>query len=147
MRDQPISDIEISTDKSRLDIDVIHTFLSTSYWAQGRLRSVVERSIANSICFGAYANGRQVGFARAVTDKAVFAYLADVFVLPEFRGRGISKTLMRVILDHPDLQNLRVFMLRTRDAHRLYSQFGFAPAADPQDLMAIVDPDSDQRAV
>jgi GNAT superfamily N-acetyltransferase len=140
------SDIEISTDPSRLDLDVIHGFLQTSYWAAGRRRSVVERAIRNSICFGVYADGRQVAFARVVSDCAVFAYLMDVFVVPEYRGRGISKALMRAILEHPDLQNLRVFLLATRDAHGLYAQFGFRPLAEPGVWMAIQDWESDRRA-
>ena len=138
---------EISTDPARLDIDLIHNFLETSYWAKGRRRSVVERSIRNSLCFGAYLAGRQVAFARVVSDRAVFAYLMDVFVLPEFRGRGISKALMRSILEHADLQNLRFFLLATRDAHDLYAQFGFHPLTHPGHWMAIHDPDSDARAV
>jgi GNAT superfamily N-acetyltransferase len=101
----------------------------------------------NSLCFGAYLSGRQVAFARVVSDRAVFAYLMDVFVLPEFRGQGISKALMRAILDHPDLQNLRVFLLATRDAHGLYSKFGFRPLEEPARWMAIQDHDSDRRAV
>ena len=138
---------EISTDPARLDIDLIHNFLETSYWAKGRRRSVVERSIRNSLCFGVYLAGRQVAFARVVSDRAVFAYLMDVFVLPEFRGRGISKTLMRSILEHSDLQNLRFFLLATRDAHGLYAQFGFHPLTHPEHWMAIHYPDSDARAV
>ena len=141
------ADFEISTDPARLDIDVIHNFLVTSYWAKGRRRSVVERSIRNSLCFGVYLAGRQVAFARVVSDRAVFAYLMDVFVLPEFRGRGISKALMRSVLGHPDLQNLRVFLLATRDAHRLYAQFGFRSLAYPERWMSIQDPESDTRAV
>jgi len=141
------ADFEISTDPARLDIDLIHTFLETSYWAKGRRRSVVERSIRNSLCFGVYLAGRQVAFARVVSDRAVFAYLMDVFVLPEFRGRGISRALMRAVLEHPDLQHLRVFLLATRDAHKLYAQFGFRPLAYPERWMAIQDPDSDTRAV
>ena len=141
------AELEISTDPARLDIDVIHRFLETSYWAKGRRRSVVERSIRNSLCFGVYIGGRQVAFARVVSDRAVFAYLMDVFVLPEFRGRGISKALMRSVLEHPDLQNLRVFLLATRDAHGLYAPFGFRSLAYPERWMAIQDPDSDARAV
>jgi GNAT superfamily N-acetyltransferase len=141
------ADFEISTDPARLDIDVIHNFLVTSYWANGRRRSVVERSIRNSLCFGVYLAGRQVAFARVVSDRAVFAYVMDVFVLPEFRGRGISKALMRSVLGHPDLQNLRVFLLATRDAHKLYAQFGFRSLASPERWMAIQDPESDTRAV
>jgi len=138
--------IEISTDPERLDIGLVYDFLQTSYWAHGRRRSVVERSIRHSLCFGAYSEGRQVAFARVVSDRAVFAYLMDVFVVPEFRGRGISKALVRAILDHPDLQNLRVFLLATRDAHGLYAQFGFKPLAQPDRWMAIQDADSDSRA-
>ena len=141
------AEFEISTDRSRLDVDVIHTFLETSYWAQGRRRSVVDRSIRNSLCFGVYIAGRQVAFARVVSDRAVFAYLMDVFVVPEFRGRGIAKALMRAVLEHPELQNLRVFLLATRDAHDLYKQFGFRSLAYPERWMAIQDPDSDARAV
>jgi len=139
-------EIEISTDQARLDIDVIHGFLRTSYWAEGRRRSVVDRAIRNSLCFGVYAGGRQVAFARVVSDRAVFAYMMDVFVIPEYRGRGISKVLMRAVLDHPDLQNLRTFLLATHDAHGLYEQFGFRPLAQPERWMSIHDPDSDTRA-
>ena len=139
-------EIEISTDPARLDIDVIHGFLRTSYWAEGRRRSVVERAIRNSLCFGVYVGERQVAFARVVSDRAVFAYLMDVFVIPEYRGRGISKALMRAVLDHPDLQNLRTFLLATHDAHGLYEQFGFRPLAQPERWMSIHDPDSDTRA-
>jgi GNAT superfamily N-acetyltransferase len=130
------TDLEISTDPARIDLDVVYEFLSTSYWAQARPREVVERSIANSIPFGAYTAGRQVAFARVVTDRAVFAYLADVFVVPGFRGRGISKALMRAILAHPDLAAV-TFVLRTRDAHGLYAQFGFEPLANPEETMAL----------
>jgi GNAT superfamily N-acetyltransferase len=138
------SPIEISTDPSRVDLDVVCEFLQTSYWARGRRRSVVERSIRNSLCFGAYCDGRQVGFARVVSDRAVFAYLMDVFVIPEFRRRGISKALMRAVLGHPDLQNLRVFLLATLDAHGLYAQFGFRSLPDPQRLMSIQRPESEE---
>ena len=137
-------EFEISTDPSRLDLEVIHGFLRTSYWAEGRSRAVVERAIANSLCFGVYLAERQVAFARVVSDRAVFAYLMDVFVIPEFRGRGISKTLMRAVLDHPELQSLRVFLLGTRDAHGLYAKFGFRPLEEPSRWMAIHDPNSDR---
>ena len=136
-------EFEISTDTARLDLEVIHGFLRTSYWAEGRARSVVERSIRNSLCFGAYLAERQVAFARVVSDRAVFAYLMDVFVVPEFRGQGISKAMRRAVLDHPDLQGLRVFLLGTRDAHGLYAQFGFRPLAEPGRWMAIQDPSGD----
>ncbi len=140
-------EFEISTDPARLDIDVIHGFLRSSYWAAGRPRSVIERSITNSLCFGVYLAGRQVAFARVVSDRAVFAYLMDVFVVPEFQGRGISKALMRAVLEHPELQTLRVFLLATRDAHGLYAQFGFRPLTKPNRWMAIQDPNSDKRAI
>jgi len=131
------SALEISTDPGRIDIDVVHGFLSTSYWAQGRTREVVERSIRNAICFGVYTGGRQIAFGRIITDRAVFAYLADIFVVPEYRGRGISKALVRAMLNHPDVQGLRVILLRTRDAHGLYAQFGFAPIPEPSEMMAL----------
>jgi N-acetylglutamate synthase-like GNAT family acetyltransferase len=136
-------DLEISTDASRIDVDMVHRFLSTSYWAQGRSRDTVARSIANSIVFGAYTSGRQVAFARVITDHAVFGYIADVFVVPEFRGRGVSKSLMRRILEHPDVTGLRLILLRTRDAHGLYEQFGFAPVAEPHELMSLRPPSGD----
>src|SRR5690242_20696309 len=110
---------EISTDPSRLDIDLIHEFLRNSYWARNIPRAIVEKSIQNSLCFGAFAEGRQVGFARAITDRAVFAYLADVFVLPEHRNRGVGRLLIQAVLDHPDLQSLRRLMLATKDAQGL----------------------------
>lgn len=128
---------EISTDKTRLDIDLIHRFLATSYWAAEVPREIVERSIEHSLCFGAYLGGEQAGFARVISDFATFAYLADVFVTPEHRGRGVSKLLMQTILDHPDLQGLRRFVLATKDAHGLYAQFGFEPLATPSDFMTI----------
>jgi GNAT superfamily N-acetyltransferase len=127
--------LEISTDPERIDIDFVHSFLNTTYWAAGRPRDVVERSIRNSLCFGVYTGGRQVGFARVVSDKAVFAYLADVFVVPAFRGRGVGKALVAEIMRHPDVQGLQVFLLRTRDAHGLYARFGFGPAPRPEELM------------
>ena len=131
------SEYEVSCDQARIDVSLVHAFLRDSYWAQGRSRETVERSIRNSLCFGVYgADGKQIAFARVITDRAVFAYLADVFVVPEFRGRGVSKLLMRTILAHPDLQTLRSFHLGTRDAHGLYSQFGFGPVREPARLMA-----------
>jgi N-acetylglutamate synthase-like GNAT family acetyltransferase len=135
------SDMEISCDQSRIDVSLVHEFLRTSYWAEGRSRETVERSIRHSLCFGAYSAGRQIAFARVITDRAVFAYLADVFVVPEFRQRGVSKALLRAILAHPDLQTLRTFSLGTRDAHGLYAQFGFEPIREPERLMAKYGPD------
>jgi GNAT superfamily N-acetyltransferase len=115
----------VSTDPARLDLDVIHAYLSTSYWAAGIPRDVVERSLRQSLCFGVYEGNRQVGFARVVTDLATFAYLGDVFVLEEYRGRGLSKFLMETLLSHPDLRDVRRWHLVTRDAQGLYARFGF----------------------
>jgi GNAT superfamily N-acetyltransferase len=136
---------EISTDKSRLDIGLIHEFLSSSYWAKGVPRSVIEKSVKNSLCFGAYCSGQQVGFGRAVTDLATFAYIADVFVLPEHRGRGIARSLIKAMLDHPELQGLRRFILATKDAHDLYAQCGFQPLSQPERYMTIHHPDVYQK--
>ena len=129
------SDILISTDPARLDVDVIHGFLSRSYWAAGIPRETVERSIRHSICFGAFDGGRQVGFARVISDRATYAYVADVFVLPSHRGRSIGKRLMACITSHPELQDLRLWTLFTRDAHGLYRQYGFQDARYPDRLM------------
>jgi len=128
----------ISTDKSRLDVEMIYCYLSEeSYWAKNIPRDLVERSIENSICFGAYDGDAQIGFARVVTDRAAFAYVGDVFVLGSHRGRGVSKQLMQAIREHPDLQRLRRWHLLTRDAHALYSQFGFQDLAKPDWHMEI----------
>lgn len=130
------SSFEISTDRSRLDVDLIYRFLSEqSTWAVGISRPVVERAIENSLCFGGFVDGRQVAFARVVTDYATFANMVDVFVLPEYRGRGYSKRLVQAIIDHPSLQRLRRFTLATSDAHSLYERFGFTPPAKPETLM------------
>jgi GNAT superfamily N-acetyltransferase len=119
----------ISTDPSKLDIDVVHHYLSEeSYWAKGIPRTVVEKSIANSLSFGLYFNNEQtfqIGFARLITDKATFAWLADVFILPQHRGKGLSKWLMQTIHAHPEVQGLRRWLLGTKDAHGLYEQFGW----------------------
>ncbi len=123
---------EISTARARLNFDVIHDFLSrSSYWALGRSRDLIERSIAHSLPFGVYEGERLIGFARVVTDYATFAWLADVFVLEEFRGQGLSKWLVEVILAHPELQSLRRWVLATRDAHELYRRFGFTELEQP----------------
>ncbi|MGZ4811050.1 MAG: GNAT family N-acetyltransferase [Thermoanaerobaculia bacterium] len=128
----------ITTDKSMLDIDLIHRFLaSESYWAKNRPRDVVERSIENSLCFAAFDGGEQVGFARVITDYATFAYVADVFVVVTHRGRGVSKELMRAMREHPQLQRLRRWHLVTTDAHGLYRQFGFRELESPQKHMEI----------
>lgn len=128
---------EITTDRSRMDLDLVQGFLSTSYWATGRSREVVERSIQNSLCFAAFHDSQQVAFGRAITDRAVFAYIADVFVIPEWRGRGVAKKLIRAMLEHQDLQGLQVVLLRTRDAAGLYSHFGFRPLRCPDEMMGL----------
>ena len=120
-------DFRISTDKEKIDIAYVHQFLSRSYWAENIPLDVVRRSVNGSLCFAVFHGEEQVGFARVVTDGATFAYLADVFIDEGFRGRGLSKWLMEVILGHPDLQGLRRFLLATRDAHGLYHQYGFQP--------------------
>lgn len=126
----------ISDDRSRLDIDLIFRFLTEeAYWAKNRSEAQMRTSIENSICFGAYLEGMQVGFARVVTDRATFAYVGDVFVIPEFRGRGLSKRLMQAMLDHPELQGLRRWVLATKDAHGLYTQFGFTELKFPERWM------------
>ncbi len=131
--------IEISTDADRLDLDMIHRWLSEeSYWAQGRPRELMQRSFDNSICFGAYLEDRQVGFARVVTDRTTFAWLADVFILDEYRGRGYGKALVAAVLAHPELQGLRRWLLATRDAHGLYAQSGFVPVP-PERFMELLD--------
>jgi GNAT superfamily N-acetyltransferase len=127
----------ISTDPALLDLDAIHAFLTRSYWAEGITREVVARSIEHSLCFGVYDAGRQVGFARVISDYATYAYLADVFILESHRGRELAKWLMECVLKHPGLQGLRRWTLATRDAHRLYAQFGFAPLQAPDRFMEI----------
>jgi GNAT superfamily N-acetyltransferase len=133
---------ELTSDVSRFDVAAIHAFLSTSYWSPGIPRSVVERAIANSICFGIFHGSQQVAFARIVSDRATFAYLADVYVLEEHRGQGLARRLMEAILGHPDLQGLRRVLLATRDAHALYAKFGFKPLAKPDRIMEIYRPDA-----
>ena len=131
---------DISTDPGRLQPDAIHAYLTRSYWSPGIPKEVVVRGIANSMCFGLYQGESQVGFARVVTDKASFAYLADVYVLEEHRGQGLSKRLVGEVLAHPDLQGLRRVLLATADAHGLYAQFGFNPLARPQNMMELRNP-------
>jgi GNAT superfamily N-acetyltransferase len=128
-------DVLVSSDPARLDLDVIHGYLVRSYWSPGIPRETVERAIRHSLGFGAYAGGRQVGFARVITDRATFAYLADVFVLESHQGQGIGKRLMACIVSHPDLQGLRRWILLTRDAHALYRQYGFHEVRTPERLM------------
>lgn len=136
-----LGDIVVSTDRARLDVPLIHQFLTRSYWSQGIPREVVERSIENSLCFGVFDNSEQVGFARVITDRATFAYLADVFVLESHRGRGLAKFLMECISNHPQLKSLRRWVLATRDAHGLYEKFDFTPLAHPERYMERYDPD------
>jgi len=124
----------ISTDISKLDVNIIHRYLSEeSYWAKGIPKNIVEKAILNSVCFGLYKGEQQIGFARLVTDKATFAYLADVFILPAHRGKGLSKWLMQTIQAHPELQSLRRWVLTTKDAHTLYEQCGWTRV--PEDYM------------
>ena len=131
-------DFVISTDRARLDLDTIHDFLTHCYWAKGIPRDVVERSIEHALCFGIYdVAGRQVGFARVISDYATVAYLGDVFVLDSKCGHGLGKWLVECVMRHPALQNLRRWILLTRDAHGLYSQFGFTPLSAPDRYMEL----------
>ncbi|HAF16221.1 MAG TPA: GNAT family N-acetyltransferase [Blastocatellia bacterium] len=126
----------ISTDNERLDVNLIQHFIATeSYWGQGRRLETVERALANSLSFGIYKNNQQVGFARVVTDYCTFAWLADVFVVDKYRGLGLSKLLLEVIMAHPALSSMRRWVLATRDAHGLYRQFGFAEMRQPERWM------------
>lgn len=133
----PVEGYEISSDRGRLDMATIHAYLTASYWSPGIPRALVERALEHSLCFGIYRGALQVGFARVITDRATFAYLADVFVLEAHRGQGLSKWLMEVVLEHRDLQGLRNFMLRTLDAQGLYERFGFRPLDHPERVMEI----------
>jgi GNAT superfamily N-acetyltransferase len=131
----------ISTDRERLSVDVVHGFLTNCYWAKGIPREVVARSIEHALCFGIYdGEGAQIGFARVISDFATIAYVGDVFVLETHRGRGLGKWLMHCITEHPALQNLRRWILTTRDAHGLYSQFGFTPVKAPERFMELHQP-------
>jgi GNAT superfamily N-acetyltransferase len=125
----------VSTDRARIDLDVVHGFLADSYWAKGIPRDVVRRSIENALCFGIYHADRQVGFARVITDRATFAYLGDVFVLEAYRGQGLAAWLLGVIQSHPELQGLRRWVLLTRDAHALYRKAGWSEVAAPDRYM------------
>jgi GNAT superfamily N-acetyltransferase len=129
----------VTTDPSRLDVEMIHGFLAASYWATNIPRSVVERALRHSLCFGVFEGARQVGFTRVISDFSTYAYVSDVFVLPSHRGRGAGKALMAAVRAHPDLQGLRRWTLFTRDAHDLYRKFGFGEARHPERLMEILD--------
>lgn len=131
------SSLIISDDINKMQLDVIHGYITRSYWAEGISKELVKTSMESSLCFGAFIDEKQVAFARVITDKATFAYLADVFVLEEYRGYGISKKLMSFILDKSELQKVRRFMLCTADAHGLYKQFGFTEIKSPENMMAI----------
>jgi GNAT superfamily N-acetyltransferase len=136
MQEWQRGEFTISTDPSKLDLDTIHRYLSQdSYWALGRPRVITEKAIRNSLAFGLYHAGGQIGFARVITDCATFAYLADVFLLPEWRGRGLGKWMMSVIVAHPEVQGLKRWMLVTDDAHGLYARFGFASLKTPETVM------------
>jgi GNAT superfamily N-acetyltransferase len=136
-----VNTYDISTDPSRLQLEAIHAYLVRSYWSPGIPKPVVACAIANSMCFGLYLGSEQVGFARVITDRATFAYLADVYVLEAHRGQGLSRRLVEQIQAHPDLQGLRRFLLATADAQGLYAQFGFKPLSAPDRMMEIRDPD------
>ena len=131
----------ISTDPEKIDVSYVHNFLTNSYWAEGIGKNVVKKSIEGSLCFGVYKGEQQIGFARMVTDRATFAYLADVFIDTKFRGSGLSKWLIETILKHPDMKGLRRIMLATKDAHGLYEKFGFTGLTKPERWMQINPPD------
>ena len=128
---------KISTHTDDMDVDEIYAYLSVSYWAKGVPKETVKRSIENSLCFGVFHKREQIGFARVITDSATFAYLADVYILEEHRGKGLSKWLMQKIIEHPQLQGLRRVLLATSDAHRLYEKFGFKALANPETFMEL----------
>ena len=127
----------VSTGRKLIDLDVVHGFLTECYWAKGIPRDVVACSIENSLCFGLYAQGEQIGFARVISDYATYAYIGDVFVLESFRGRGLGKWLMECVMKHPKLQGLRRWSLVTSDAHGLYAQIGFEPLKKPENYMEL----------
>jgi len=131
-------DFTVVTDPLKLDVVAIHRYLTRAYWSEGIPQHIVEKALANSLCFGLFQGTQQIGLARVVTDRATYAYLCDVYVLEEFRGKGLGVWLMECVTSHPDLQGLRRFSLATRDAHGLYEKFGFAALKKPQSLMEIV---------
>ena len=131
-----MSNLQISTDKSRLDIEVIHAYLTNSYWAEGRTVEAIKKSIDHSICFGVYLDNQQVGLARVVSDLTVFAYIMDVFILDEHKGNGYGKQLMKSIMSYEDLADVENWFLRTMDAQGLYTQFGFTELEFPERSMA-----------
>lgn len=130
-------DVRITDDREQVDLDVLHPFLAQAYWSPGVPREVVERAVEHSLCLSAFRGDAQIGFARVVTDRATFAYLGDVFVLPEHRGAGLGRELARIAVDHPATAGVRKFLLATRDAHGVYEPLGFGPIPDPHMLMGI----------
>ena len=140
-----MSGCHVTTDPRKIDRQLVHGFLAASYWSKGIPREVFDRSIENAICFSLFDGSAQVGFARVVTDRATFAYLADVFVLESHRGRGLAKLIMEAVVAHPDLQGLRRWVLATRDAHGLYARYGFTPLHQPDRFMERWDPQVYQR--
>ena len=133
-----MEEYNISDDKSRLDLKLIHHVISNSYWAKGRSFEEVKRSIDNSICYGLYTDGKQIGFARIVTDLTTIAYIMDVFIVEEYRGNGLSKILLKRILHDERFSPVKKWMLATKDAHSLYKKFGFKPLSSPEKLMEMV---------
>jgi len=138
--------LSVSCDPARLDRELIGRFLASSYWAEAIPEDVVAKSLRNSLCFALLDQDRQVGFARVLSDYATFAYLGDVFILPEYRRRGLGTWLIECVISHPDLQGLRRWILATRDAHRLYSKMGFTPLRRPERFMERHDPDVYRKA-
>ncbi len=138
--EQTRGEYTVSDNPQRLDIDAIHAYLCRSYWAEAIPRDLVERGVRGSLCVGLYRGQAQVGFARVVTDRATFAYLCDVYVLEQERGLGLGVWLIEFVMQHPELQGLRRWVLATRDAHELYSKFGWSPPAHPETYMEIARP-------
>lgn len=139
---QPEQSYDITTDTARMDVSAIHAFLSQTCWSPGIPLGVVQRAIAHSLCFGVFSGAAQIGFARVITDKATFAYLADVYILEAHRGKGLSRRIVEQVVAHPDLQGLRRTLLATRDAHALYAQYGFKPLAAPDRMMEVHRPNA-----
>ena len=133
----------VSADIKKLDMNTVFSFLASSYWAKGRSKNVIRKSIDNSLCFGLYHKDKQIGFARVITDYAVFAYLADVFIHEDFRGKGAGKTLLEEIFKNPDLKNVKKWMLATKDAQKFYEKFGFIQLKNPQKYMEYTSPVND----
>lgn len=137
-----VSGYRVSSSREEMDFDVIHSYISNTYWAEGIPKETFKKALDNSLCFGVFSSeGKQVGFARMITDQATFAYLADVFVDEAHRGKGLSKWLMQEVHDHPSLQGLRRILLATRDAHSLYQQFGYTSLSSPATFMQKWQPD------